>query len=209
MKIIRTREEEFDWNKAKEELAAGTLKVGDKITDLLTDGTPITYVLCQLEGDQAHIVSEGVLPERIQWNENGYTRGGFKNSDVCKYLNEDVYNVLPDNLKAVISERECIQIIDGEEERFNLRIWLPTEYEVFGEGWASEVEEGQQFEYFKHPGNRVKCVMGEDGRRAAWWLLSVCSGNSAHACLVGSNGVAGGSDCSNELRVPVCFTIKK
>ena len=107
----------------------------------------------------------------------------------------------------MISERECLQIVDGKEERYPLKLWLPTEYEVFEDDWASEAKEGQQFEIFKDPRNRVK-LAGEDGGRANWWLLSVCAGNSTRACGVNYYGGAGSGSCSAALRVPVCFKIK-
>ena len=107
----------------------------------------------------------------------------------------------------MISERECLQIVEGKEERFKLKLWLPSEFEVFGDSWASEVEEGQQFELFKDTRNRVKC--NQEGERAYWWLLSVCAGNSTYACSVHSYGRADYGSCAYALRVPVCFSIKK
>ena len=97
--------------------------------------------------------------------------------------------------------------MDGKEERYPLKLWLPTEYEVFGDDWASEAQEGQQFEIFKDPRNRVK-MAGDGGDRAIWWLLSVCAGTSAYACAVGGYGNANDHSCSTALRVPVCFSIK-
>ncbi|GFI09537.1 hypothetical protein IMSAGC007_02000 [Lachnospiraceae bacterium] len=152
-------------------------------------------------------VSKDLLPERVVWNENGRNTGGFKESDLCRYLNEEVWAILPEELKAVISERECLQIVEGKEERFMLKLWLPSEFEVFADSWASEVEEGQQFEIFKDPRNRVK--FDQDGERAHWWLLSVCAGGSTIACFVNGYGVDNYGGCSRAYRVPVCFSIKK
>ena len=91
--------------------------------------------------------------------------------------------------------------VEGKEEHFKLKLWLPSEFEVFGDSWASEVEEGQQFELFKDPRNRVK--FNQEGERATWWLLSVCAGNSTNACNVNNNGNANNNSCTNALRVPV------
>ena len=130
-------------------------------------------------------------------------------SDLRKHLEENLWPLLPDELKEVISEREVLQIVDGEEERYTLKLWLPTEYEVFGEAWANDDAEGQQFSLFKDPANRVKCVAGEEGNRATWWLLSVSGGNSTHACFVSGNGNASSYYCANDFRVPLCFSIKR
>ena len=153
-------------------------------------------------------ISRDTMAERFTWNENGRNTGGFKKSDLCKALNEKVWEKLPEELKAVICERECIQVVDGKEEKFMLKLWLPSEYEVFGDGWFSDAKEGEQLEIFKDPRNRVK-MGGHGGSRANWWLLSVTGGGSTRACSVGHNGYADGSYCTSDFRVPLCFSIKR
>ena len=116
--------------------------------------------------------------------------------------------MLPEDLQEVISEREVLQIVDGHEETFYVKLWLPTEHEVLGEDYYLNDPEGYQLEYFKDKRNRVKCD-AKTGDRAHWWLLSVFGGNSTYACLVIYLGVADGTGTSAEYRVPVCFLIKK
>lgn len=207
MEITRQRTEETNWAQVKELVAAGALKVGDEISDILLNGQKMVYVVADITEEEVKFVSKDLLAERVVWNESGRNTGGFKESDLCRYLNEDIWAILPEELKEVISERECLQIVEGKEERFKLKLWLPSEFEVFGDSWASEVEEGQQFELFKDPRNRVK--FDQDGERASWWLLSVCAGHSTYACLVNSDGHANYAGCSYAFRVPVCFSIKK
>lgn len=207
MEITRQRTEETNWAQVKELVAAGALKVGDEISDILLNGQKMVYVVADITEEEVKFVSKDLLAERVVWNESGRNTGGFKESDLCRYLNEDIWAILPEELKEVISERECLQIVEGKEERFKLKLWLPSEFEVFGDSWASEVEEGQQFELFKDPRNRVK--FDQDGERARWWLLSVCAGDSTNACGVSNNGYAYFYSCTHALRVPVCFSIKK
>ena len=207
MEITRKRTEDASWAQVKELVAAGALKVGDEISDNLLTGQKMVYVVADITEGEVKFISKDLLAERMEWNESGRNTGGFKESDLCRYLNEVVWATLPEELRAVISERECLQIVEGKEDRFMLKLWLPSEFEVFGDSWASEVEEGQQFELFKDPRNRVK--FDQDGERAYWWLLSVCAGYSTGACGVYSGGVAGNDGCTYALRVPVCFSIKK
>ena len=205
--ITKKRTESTDWAQVAAMAAGGGLKVGDEIHDELTTGERITYAVAHITEKEVLFVSKNCMEQRVDWNESGYNTGGFKESDLCRYLNEVVWNILPEELKAVISERECLQIVDGKEERYPLKLWLPTEYEVFEDDWASEAKEGQQFEIFKDPRNRVK-LAGEEGGRASWWLLSVCAGHFTYACYVYHYGLATSSSCSTALRVPVCFSIK-
>ena len=207
MEITRKRTEDASWAQVKELVAAGALKVGDEISDNLLTGQKMVYVVADITEEEVKFISKDLLAERMEWNESGRNTGGFKESDLCRYLNEVVWATLPEELRAVISERECLQIVEGKEDRFMLKLWLPSEFEVFGDSWASEVEEGQQFELFKDPRNRVK--FDQDGERAYWWLLSVCAGYSTYACHVGYYGYANRHSCTNALRVPVCFSIKK
>ena len=207
MNITRKRTEETNWDCIRALVRSGGLNVGDEIADELLTGEKITYVVANISPEEVYFISKDCLDQRVQWNASGLNAGGFKDSDVCRFLNTTVWNMLPEELRGVISERECLQIVDGEESRYPLKLWLPTEYEVFEDDWASEAKEGKQFEIFKDPRNRIKGA-GDGGSRAGWWLLSVCGGYSTLACYVYNVGYAYYGSCSSAYRVPVCFSIR-
>lgn len=208
MNLTTRRTEGTTWKDIAALVAAGSLKVGDQIEDELLTGEKMVYEVAHITEDRMDFISRDTMAERFTWNENGRNTGGFKKSDLCKALNEKVRQQLPEELKAVICERECIQVVDGEEEKFMLKLWLPSEYEVFGEEWFSDAKEGEQLEIFKDPRNRIK--MGGHGEsRAIWWLLSVFGGNSTYACNVYYSGHASNGLCTNGFRVPLCFSIKR
>ena len=208
MNLTTRRTEETAWKDIAALVTAGSLKVGDQIEDELLTGEKMVYEVAHITEDKMDFISRDTMAERFTWNENRRNTGGFKKSDLCKALNEKVWEKLPEELKAVICERECIQVVDGKEEKFMLKLWLPSEYEVFGDGWFSDAKEGEQLEIFKDPRNRVK-MGGHGGSRANWWLLSVNGGNSTIACNVNSNGNAGNGNCTDDFRVPLCFSIKR
>lgn len=208
MNLTTRRTEGTTWKDIAALVAAGSLKVGDQIEDELLTGEKMVYEVAHITEDRMDFISRDTMAERFAWNENGRNTGGFKESDLCKALKEKVWEQLPEELKTVICERECIQVVDGKEEKFMLKLWLPSEYEVFADGWFSDAKEGEQLEIFKDPRNRVK-MGGHGGSRANWWLLSVYGGNSTHACNVGGNGNAGDGSCTSDFRVPLCFSIKR
>ena len=208
MNLTTRRTEGATWKDIAAMVAAGSLKVGDQIEDELLTGEKMVYEVAHITEDRMDFISRDTMAERFTWNENGRNTGGFKKSDLCKALNEKVWEKLPEELKAVICERECIQVVDGKEEKFMLKLWLPSEYEVFGDGWFSDAKEGEQLEIFKDPRNRVK-MGGHGGSRADWWLLSVNGGNSTHACTVRYYGNASYGRCAYDFRVPLCFSIKR
>lgn len=208
MNLTTRRTEGTTWKDIAALVVAGSLKVGDQIEDELLTGEKMVYEVAHITEDRMDFISRDTMAERFAWNENGRNTGGFKESGLCKTLNEKVWEQLPEELKTVICERECIQVVDGKEEKFMLKLWLPSEYEVFGDEWFSDAKEGEQLEIFKDPRNRMK-MGGHGGSRAYWWLLSVGGGNSAHACSVGHNGHANNNHCTYDFRVPLCFSIKR
>lgn len=152
MEITRKRTEDASWAQVKELVAAGALKVGDEISDNLLTGQKMVYVVADITEEEVKFVSKDLLAERVVWNENGRSTGGFKESDLCRYLNEEVWAILPEELKAVISERECLQIVEGKEERFMLKLWLPSEFEVFGDSWPLKWRKGSSLSSSRIPG---------------------------------------------------------
>ena len=208
MNLTTRRTEGATWKDIAALVAAGSLKVGDQIEDELLTGEKMVYEVAHITEDRMDFISRDTMAERFTWNENGRNTGGFKKSDLCKALNEKVWEKLPEELKAVICERECIQVVDGKEEKFMLKLWLPSEYEVFADGWLSDAKEGEQLEIFKDPRNRVK-MGGHGGSRAYWWLLSVNGGYSTGACNVHGDGTAYSHYCTSDFRVPLCFSIKR
>lgn len=208
MNLTTRRTEGTTWKDIAALVAAGSLKVGDQIEDELLTGEKMVYEVAHITEDRMDFISRDTMAERFAWNENGRNTGGFKESDLCKALNEKVWEQLPEELKAVICERECIQVVDGKEEKFMLKLWLPSEYEVFADGWLSDAKEGEQLEIFRDPRNRVK-MGGHGGSRATWGLLSVYGGSSTYACYVNDSGDANRNNCASGFRVPLCFSIKR
>ena len=118
--------------------------------------------------------------------------GGWKDSAMRKWLNEDVLPRLPKELQAMVVPRTIRQKINGEEVQTQDKLWLPSFTEMFGAEAAAEWTPGdlgdEQFELFDSERNRVKEVPG----RGTWWywLRSPYASDSAYFCLVGSSGDA-------------------
>ena len=208
---------ETDWAQIAAMGKAGRLQVGDEITDTLKSGEPITYVVAHITEEYVHFISKDCLNQKYPWNKNEHHQqnpGSFRDSYLCKVLNETVWDLLPDGLQAVITPRECVQIKDAEETRFSLNLWLPTEYEVFGKTWACGIPEGEQFEIFKDRRNRTKGA-GQNGSWDAWWTMSSGGNNVGSASDIAYQSIVnyfGGDRTSyfaNQHVVPVCFSIRK
>ena len=95
-----------DWAQIAAMATAGTLKVGDEIADKLKTGEPVTYVVAHITEELVHFVSKDCLKQKYPWNKNENHQqnpGSFRDSYLCQVLNETVWDLLPDCLKAVIT----------------------------------------------------------------------------------------------------------
>lgn len=154
----------------------------------------------QLTAQVVHVTKEGrvmvVLKDCMEkmrtMNDYATNKGGWKDSAMRKWLNEDVLPRLPKELQEMVVPRTIWQKIGGEEVQTQDKLWLPSFTEMFGADATAEWAPGdlgdEQFELFDSERSRVKEVPG----RGTWWywLRSPSASTSAYFCLVDSNGGA-------------------
>lgn len=187
MATITTKEtRSFTWG----DFDRSALKVGDEIAETLKDGCEVVFVVM----DNGVIGLKDCLG-RHYMNSTWINKGGWLACDMRRYLNEEVFALLPDELQAIIKPRAF-----GTEQD---KLWCFSEMEVFGEhDWTEQdPDRGEQFEYFKTAANRVKC--DEDGDPVWWWGRSPFACNSSHFCSVSSGGNAGANAAGSSRGV--CF----
>lgn len=207
-KLIQTttKETETTWKGLANLIkgGGGTLKIGDIITEKTLDGEEMDLVVVDMGPGWARFESKDCLPVEVAYNQNNRNAGGFADSDVKRYLNEEVFNSLPEELRNVIAEVERKQ----ENGKSSLcRLFLPTESELFGDCCYSEDDTYSQIEYYKDRRNRIKC--NRKGGSPDWyWAASVRSGNSTRCVGVNTSGHSGNWSAGAELYVPVCFVIQ-
>ena len=201
-----TTETAINWEELAQKIKDNTsgLKVGDIITEKTLDGEEVDLVVVDIGPGWARFESKDCLPVEVAYNQNNRNAGGFADSDVKRYLNKEVFNNLPEELRNVIAEVERKQE-NGESSL--CRLFLPTESELFGDCCYSEDSTYSQIEYYKDRRNRIKC--NRKGGSPDWyWAASVRSGNSTYCVDVNGHGGSSGWYASNGLYVPVCFVIQ-
>ena len=201
-----TTEAAINWEELAQKIKDNTsgLKVGDTITEQTTDGEELDLVIVDMGPGWARFESKDCLPVEVPYNENNRNAGGFAGSDVKNYLNETIFNSLPEELRTVIAEIERKQ---ENGQSCLCRLFLPTESEMFGDCDYSDDDTYSQIEYYKYRRNRIKC--DKKGGTPDWyWLASVRGGSSANCVHVNYNGNSGHYNASHELHVPVCFVIQ-
>ena len=200
-----TTETAINWEELAQKIKDNTsgLKVDDIITEKTLDSEEMDLVVVDMGPGWARFESKDCLPVEVAYNQNNRNAGGFAGSDVKHYLNEEVFNSLPEELRNVIAEVERKQE-NGESSL--CRLFLPTESELFGDCCYSEDDTYSQIEYYKDRRNRIKC--NRKGGSPDWyWTASVRSGTSTSCVSVNTYGDSYDWDASNELYVPVCFRI--
>lgn len=198
-----TTETAINWEELAQKIKDNTsgLKVGDIITEKTIDGEEMDLVVVDMGPGWARFESKDCLPVEVAYNQNNRNASGFADSDVKRYLNEEVFNNLPEELRNVIAE------VEQNGESSLCRLFLPTESELFGDCCYSEDSTYSQIEYYKDRRNRIKC--NRKGGSPDWyWTASVRSGDSTNCVGVCSGGYSNTWGASNELYVPVCFVIQ-
>lgn len=201
-----TTETAINWEELAQKIKDNTsgLKAGDIITEKTLDGEEMDLVVVDMGPGWARFESKDCLPVEVAYNQNNRNAGGFAGSDVKHYLNKEVFNSLPEELRNVIAEVERKQE-NGESSL--CRLFLPTESELFGDCCYSEDDTYSQIEYYKDRRNRIKC--NRKGGSPDWyWTASVRSGISTNCVYVNDNGNSSGWNASSGLYVPVCFVIQ-
>ena len=185
MEIIKKATTPITWEEVKELVEKGHHKsffeAGDIIPAELKDGQNVRFVVAEIFDDSIAFVTEDCLKDRHCMNDSWTNKGGWRDCAMRKYLNTEIYELLPDDLKAVIAEREILQQFESHESVCYDKLWLLSRTEV---GYDYETDKGDvHFSLFKDERSRVKQVEGE-----TWWywLRSPSAASSTAFCFVAS-----------------------
>lgn len=183
-------------------------------------------------------ISDLLYPEEVIWNKNGSNNAHsyeneneeimmtnpFCDSDIYKWLNNNLYNKLPDVLKKQLSFKNAYwesrnvyyegesDIIDSDGTVLaKAKLWLPTEYEIFGstiygtKGYSAGIN-SQQYPIFSlYPIFIRKCVAGKN-IYPGWWLQTAVSGSNTKICHMEKDGI-NNREAFRNSHVPICFSI--
>ena len=162
--------------------------------DTLSNGSTnnITFGLKQLESSQ-------------KMNNRDTVDGGFYNSDLYSYLNNDVYNALPLELRGQVKSTKKAYGIPYSSNVLtnNMKLFLFSEIEVYGTTEYSHGGEGKLYDYFKTTSNRIKSFL--NGNKDGWWLRSGASLTDKFIYAQSANNENSPSFNSPNIYYGVCF----
>ena len=189
--------------------------VGDTKDITLKNGEKITMRIIGIRHDTTHDGRKAALTwemvdfmkDRHAMNKSCTNEGGWASSEMRRYLNEDVFALLPDEVQdvicPVIKTTSCGGNKTGKVSTVD-KLFLLSEHERYGRKFYSAGDEGRWYQWYRREGVSYakKYPNGDSG----WgWERSPYGCNSAGFCGVGSGGGAGGGGASNSYGVAFGF----
>lgn len=214
MKIATKTIQQGTWQQILEDVRAGEAAkyAGAEAEITLKDGTTAILVVAAVnhyKDNELVFVFRDYLSDKKPMNEDGGNAGGWKKSDLRKWLNKEFIKLLPDDLQEVIHKKKTVQVIDGECYKCKDYLFLPSEMEMFGECEYSEAQEREkQFPYYTDKHNRSRTI-GKNGNWEWGRLSSPSASSTASFCLVGNaGGHANDNDARDSHGVAPAFVIR-
>ena len=189
--------------------------VGDTKDIILKNGEQITMRIIGIRHDTTHDGRKAALTwemvdfmkDRHVMNKSCTNEGGWTSSEMRRYLNEDVFSLLPDEVQdviyPVIKTTSCGGNKTGKVSTVD-KLFLLSEHERYGRKFYSAGDEGRWYQWYRREGVSYakKYPNGDSG----WgWMRSPYGSNSASFCRVGSGGSAFDGNASSSDGVAFGF----
>ena len=150
-----------------------TLEIADFNHDYLSGNT---------SADMAGIsmITKHLLPNKRYMNASNFNSGGYPSSVIYDYLNGTVLNGLPADLRAVLKtiyKWYGTGNASTNGEWHGCKVWMPLEYEMFGESINSPETEhstgnARKYPIFTDDASRIKKLNNGSGNTTWYWEAS-------------------------------------
>ena len=151
-------------------------RVGDIISFELTDGEKIRARAVKQEEDGMLFCAIDCLKDEYPMNRDGSNEGGYKESDLRKWVNAEILDKFPQKIREHMQPMEYGDLLR-----------IPTEKEIFGENKYGEFDNAEQWACMKKRRNRMALCKDE----LYWyWLQNQCTDSASGFCGVDGGGYA-------------------
>lgn len=212
IKVITKEAKWTSWAELKAFSESGkldeVLKSGDNIPVTLKNGEEVSFDIGKDESGKIYFVMHNCLKGSKPVNEVWTNKGGWEESAMRRYLNEEVIELLPDELQKMIKPTKIVQVWDGKRRETEDKLFLLSITQVFGKDELYEPIEPDDspIDIFKSPRRRVK-ELGGYGTLVHWWLRSPGSSSPVDFCLVRLDGTGYYISASYSFGVAPAFCI--
>ncbi len=185
------------------------LASGDTIMITLKNGERVELEVSHDERGEQFIIFHDCLEKPHNMNDRDTNRGAWRDCGMRKYGRE-VYDLLPDDLQAIIIPTTIVQCINGERIECEDKLFCLSFTQVFGvHPKYKDVEpEDSQLDIYKLRRNRVKGYGVGNNDYCWWWLRSPNTGSTTSFRNINPDGNCGGTNASSADGVCFGFRIK-
>lgn len=138
---------------------------------------------------------------KCKMNAEATNKGGYYKSLGREYVLNDLYTLLPPELKELIVPRKITERVNGETVTYADPLWVPSATDVFGprtpdRRWWPEEPDCFQFPIFQRERDRVKefapfvADVEPDYGTCGWWTRSPLATYALTFCIVSADGNA-------------------
>ncbi len=195
-----------------------TLRIANTSTPSECSTAGFSQTACGFVLEFADIITEHNMNPAGKYNgtqySSGHNIGGWPNTSMRTFVNSDIYNSLPSDLKNGIIDTTVVSghgNYSGDTENFTStdKLYLLSTAEIWEQETSNTIsydtarEVTRQLDYYKKEGvttsNYSKAIKMYNSSAEWWWLRSATSGNHEFFYGVGTNGkyismVAGRTD---------------
>ncbi|MBQ3297981.1 MAG: hypothetical protein IJG97_04155 [Bacilli bacterium] len=195
-------------------LGTHTIRIANKSTPTECSTAGFSQTACGFVLEFADIITTQVM------NSTNTNVGGWPASEMRTYVNSDIYNALPTELKNGIINTTVVSG-HGSRDSANFttadKMYLLSTKEVWGKEGTSVINydsaetETRQLDYYKNAGvttsNYSVAKKQNNGSNSYWWLRSACSSYAYSFYIVSWNGVWDSGNASFNSGVSPAFRI--
>ena len=201
-----------------------TLRVANTSTPSECSTSGFSQTACGFVLEFADIITERNMNPEGKYNGRqynyGYNVGGWPNTSMRTFVNNDIYNSLPSDLKNGIIDTTVVSS-HGSKDSSNFtstnKLYLLAPKEIYSDfpgsrtNYDTAKDLTRQLDYYKNEGvttsNYSKAIKMYDSTANWWWLRSADSGSDYGFYFIGSGGDWTASNASNVIGVSPAFRI--
>ncbi len=201
-----------------------TLRVANTSTPSECSTSGFSQTACGFVLEFADIITERNMNPEGKYNGTqynyGYNVGGWPNTSMRTFVNNDIYNSLPSDLKNGIIDTTVVSS-HGSKDSSNFtstnKLYLLAPKEIYSDfpgsrtNYDTAKDLTRQLDYYKNEGvttsNYSKAIKMYDSTANWWWLRSADSSSDYGFYFIGSGGDWTASNASNVISVSPAFRI--
>ena len=198
-----------------------TLRIANKSTPSECSNTNYSQSACGFVIEFADIVTTHNMNPAGTYNgktyDLGYNTGGWPATSMRTFVNNDIYNALPSELRNAIIDTTVISS-HGSEDTANFtstdKLYLLAPKEIYTD-WSNSGDTAKDLtrtlDYYTAQGvttsNKTGAIKKNGTSPARWWLRSVNSTSSYHFYVVNNSGYYGNYNAYNTFGVTPAFRL--